>query len=93
MLDRLLTGVFRAAALFWPPLGQAGLTSTGELEKWLAEATRALEAEAPDTGTTRGDLREIQEAARPRPLADTSHMLARLIGEGVRLELRAATVA
>ena len=77
-----------------------------------------LLAEAPDTGTTRSDLREIQEAARRgsdltrqllafgrkqvltiRPLdlnavlADTSHMLARLIGESVRLELRTATVA
>ena len=77
-----------------------------------------LLAEAPDTGTMRNDLREIQEAARRgsdltrqllafgrkqvltiRPvdlnavLADTSHMLTRLIGEGVRLELRTAPVA
>jgi len=77
-----------------------------------------LLAEAPDSGTTRSDLREIQEAARRgsdltrqllafgrkqvltvRPLdlnavlADTSHMLARLIGESVRLDLRTATAA
>ena len=77
-----------------------------------------LLAEAPDTGTMRSDLREIQEAARRgrdltrqllafgrkqvltiRPvdlntvLSDTSHMLARLIGESVRLELRTASVA
>ena len=77
-----------------------------------------LLAEAPETGTTRSDLREIQEAARRgrdltrqllafgrkqvltiRPvdlntvLSDTSHMLARLIGESVRLELRTASVA
>jgi two-component system, cell cycle sensor histidine kinase and response regulator CckA len=77
-----------------------------------------LLADAPDSGTTRNDLREIQEAARRgsdltrqllafgrkqvltiRPLdlnavlADTSHMLTRLIGESVRLELRAATEA
>ena len=74
-----------------------------------------LLAEAPDGGTTRSDLREIQEAARRgsdltrqllafgrkqvltiRPvdlnavLSDTSHMLTRLIGESVRLELRTA---
>jgi signal transduction histidine kinase/CheY-like chemotaxis protein len=80
--------------------------------------TDMLLNEAPDTGTTRGDLREIQEAARRgsdltrqllafgrrqmltiRPLdlnavlEDTSHMLTRLIGESVRLELRTATVA
>jgi two-component system, cell cycle sensor histidine kinase and response regulator CckA len=77
-----------------------------------------LLAEAPESGTTRSDLREIQEAARRgtdltrqllafgrkqvltiRPLdlnavlADTSHMLTRLIGESVRLELRNATEA
>jgi len=77
-----------------------------------------LLAEAPDGGTTRSDLREIQEAARRgsdlarqllafgrkqgltiRPvdlnavLSDTSHMLTRLIGESVRLELRTASVA
>jgi two-component system cell cycle sensor histidine kinase/response regulator CckA len=77
-----------------------------------------LLAEAPDSGTTRSDLREIQEAARRgsdltrqllafgrkqvltiRPvdlnavLSDTSHMLARLIGESVQLELRTAPVA
>ena len=77
-----------------------------------------LLAEAPDTGTTRSDLREIQEAARRgsdltrqllafgrkqvltiRPLdlnavlTDTSHMLARLIGESVKLELRTAPIA
>jgi CheY-like chemotaxis protein len=77
-----------------------------------------LLAEAPESGTTRSDLREIQEAARRgsdltrqllafgrkqvltvRPLdlnavlADTSHMLTRLIGESVRLELRTATAA
>ena len=77
-----------------------------------------LLAEMPDHGTTRSDLREIQEAARRgsdltrqllafgrkqvltiRPLdlnavlSDTSHMLMRLIGESVRLELRTATVA
>ena len=75
-----------------------------------------LLAEAPQGGTTRSDLREIQEAARRgtdltrqllafgrkqvltiRPLdlsavlVDTSHMLTRLIGESVRLELRSAT--
>ena len=80
--------------------------------------TDLLLAEASDHGTTRSDLREIQEAARRgsdltrqllafgrkqvltiRPLdlnavlSDTSHMLARLIGESVRLELRTATVA
>src|ERR1044071_348689 len=80
--------------------------------------TDLLLAEAPETGTTRSDLREIQEAARRgsdltrqllafgrkqvltvRPLdlnailADTSHMLTRLIGESVRLELRTATTA
>jgi nitrogen-specific signal transduction histidine kinase/CheY-like chemotaxis protein len=77
-----------------------------------------LLAEAPDTGSTRNDLREIQEAARRgsdltrqllafgrkqvltiRPvdlnavLSDTSHMLTRLIGESVRLELRTASEA
>ena len=80
--------------------------------------TDMLLAEAPDSGTTRSDLREIQEAARRgtdltrqllafgrkqvltiRPLdlnavlTDTSHMLTRLIGESVRLELRNATEA
>jgi two-component system cell cycle sensor histidine kinase/response regulator CckA len=80
--------------------------------------TDMLLAEAPDEGTTRNDLREIQEAARRgsdltrqllafgrkqvltiRPLdlnavlADTSHMLTRLIGESVRLELRGAAEA
>jgi two-component system, cell cycle sensor histidine kinase and response regulator CckA len=80
--------------------------------------TDMLLAEAPDTGTTRMDLREIREAARRgsdltrqllafgrkqvltiRPLdlnavlADTNHMLARLIGESVQLELRTATEA
>ena len=77
-----------------------------------------LLAEAPDGGTMRTDLREIQEAARRgsdltrqllafgrkqvltiRPvdlnavLADTSHMLTRLIGESIRLELSTATEA
>ncbi|HEV8396538.1 MAG TPA: ATP-binding protein [Vicinamibacterales bacterium] len=77
-----------------------------------------LLADAPETGTTRNDLREIQEAARRgsdltrqllafgrkqvltiRPvdlnavLSDTSHMLTRLIGESVRLELRTASEA
>jgi two-component system cell cycle sensor histidine kinase/response regulator CckA len=162
VLDQLLTGVVRAAALRW----RARRTTTGKLEKSLAEATRALEAEtedrrrleaelrqaqkleaighlaggvahdfnnilmviqgytdmllaeAPDTGSTRADLREIREAARRgsdltrqllafgrkqvltiRPLdlnavlVDTNHMLARLIGESVQLELRTAAEA
>ena len=78
--------------------------------------TDLLLAQAGDIGTTRSDLREIQQAARRgsdltrqllafgrkqvlaiRPLdlnavlVDTSHMLARLIGEGVRLDLQTAT--
>src|SRR5688572_3188956 len=78
--------------------------------------TDMLLAEAPHGGTTRSDLREIQEAARRgtdltrqllafgrkqvltiRPLdlsavlVDTTHMLTRLIGESVRLELQQAT--
>jgi len=74
-----------------------------------------LLGEASGDGTTRKDLREIQQAARRgsdlarqllafgrkqvlqiRPLdlnailVDTSHMLERLIGEGVKLDLRPA---
>jgi len=80
--------------------------------------TDLLLAEAGEDGTTRNDLREIQEAARRgsdltrqllafgrkqvltnRPLdlnavlVDTGHMLERLIGEGVRFELRTASAA